>query len=233
MARLKNGLYGPIVGRIGNTVGYIRLGKAIVRQISPTKKHRVKTEKQKAAFDRMRVIMEFLSPINRFVNISFKLVVKDTTWIPQNAAVSQNINTAIKGEYPNLELDYPKILVSKGDLLPAENAMVSHVIASFDNDHATTAIVSIKFQWDVDPGWDYPTKRAEVMMVAYLPDNKKAFFSITGARRSAGEDVLQGVISIKDFGNKVKDRFVETYIAFISDDRESISDSIYTGRIIL
>lgn len=32
---------------------------------------------------------------------------------------------------------------------------------------------------------------------------------------------------------QVKDGFIETYISFISDDRESISDSIYTGRIVL
>lgn len=230
---MKNGPYGPIVGRIGNTVGYIRLGEPIVRIIATPKKNRVKSEKQIAAFDKMRVIMEFVSPINTFVNTSFKLAVRGTTKIPQNAAVSLNINAAVKGEYPNLELDYPKIMVSKGNLLPAQNPVISFNVESPINENAIYTNVSIKFQWDVDPELEYEMNRAEVMLLAYLPDNKSTFFKVTGARRSAGEDTLHGCIAIKNHGNIIKDRFIETYIAFISDDRESISDSIYTGRVVL
>lgn len=229
MARMKNGPYGPVIGKVGNTVGYIRRGEAILRiNGKPSKKP--KTLKQKAAFDRMRVIMELIKPLNAFINSSFKLAVNGSTRIPQNEAVSVNINAALKGEYPNLEVDYPKVVLSKGDLLPAVNPVVTADMPPVT--HHFQAMVTIKFKWDTTD-WDEQNRRAQVMMVAYLPDNKNAFFSVSGARRYEGEDTLQGIIYIADHGSHYKDTCIETYIAFISDDRESISDSIYVGQITL
>ena len=230
---MKHGPYGPIVGKLGNTVGYIRLGEACVRTLTPPNKNKIYTQNQIAAFDKMRVIMEFVSPINTFVLTSFKLAVKGTNKIAQNAAVSLNIKTAVIGEYPNLKLDYSKITVSKGNLLPAQNPVISHVVEPPTDKKVIYSNVSLKFQWDIDPTWDYDMKSDQVMLLAYLPDNKTAFYKLSGARRSEGEDTLKGCIAIKNHGNIIKDRFIETYIAFISDDRESISDSIYTGRIDL
>jgi hypothetical protein len=233
MARMKHGPYGPIVGKLGNTVGYIRLGEACVRTLTPPNKNKIFTQNQIAAFDKMRVLMEFVSSVNSFTNTSFKLAVKGTNKIAQNAAVSLNIKTAIKGVYPNLELDYSKIIVSKGDLDSAQHPVISKIVEAPIDKKALDTNVSIKFQWDIDPTWDNDLKRDQVMLLAYLPDNKTAFYKLSGSRRSEGEDTLQGCIAIKNHGNTIKDRFIETYIAFISDDRESISDSIYTGRIDL
>lgn len=230
---MKHGPYGPIVGKIGNTVTYVRLGEVCVRTLTTKKKNKIFTQKQIAAFDRMRVMMGFVSPINTFVLTSFKLAVKGTNKIAQNAAVSLNISNAVMGEYPNLELDYSKIVVSKGNLLPAQNPVISHTVESTTDKRAIYTNVFLKFHWDIDATLDYDRESDQVMLLAYLPDNKTAFYKVSGARRSEGEDTLKGCIAIKKRGSVIKDRFIETYIAFISDDRESISDSIYMGRIDL
>jgi len=71
------------------------------------------------------------------------------------------------------------------------------------------------------------------MMLAYLPANKRTYLSLSGARRSEGEDMLEIRTVAADRGATKRDDVIETYIAFISDDRQSISDSIYAGRINL
>lgn len=71
------------------------------------------------------------------------------------------------------------------------------------------------------------------MMVAYLPANKGTFYCLSGNRRPAGEDILTDIIVLADKGPTRKDRFIETYISFISDDRELIADSVYVGTIDL
>ncbi|WP_316834831.1 DUF6266 family protein [Pedobacter nutrimenti] len=71
------------------------------------------------------------------------------------------------------------------------------------------------------------------MLVAYLPTNNNAFYTVSSARRSAGEDILEIQPVKKSNSNDEIDQSVEAYIAFISDDREQVSNSIYAGRIEL
>lgn len=224
MARLKYGPYGPIVGKLGNHIGYIRRGEGILRMIGhPSNKP--KSLKQLAAFDRMRVVMEFISPLNSFINVSFKPAILGTTKIQQNAAVSNNIKTSVVGEYPNLEMDYSKAVLSKGNLMPAVNPEVSYTL--------DRSKISITFKWDADSLRNYSDDYDQVMMAAYLPANKNAFFCLSGARRMQGEDVLVGVINRREGDSENRDRFIETYITFVSDDRMQVSDSVYVGRIDL
>lgn len=71
------------------------------------------------------------------------------------------------------------------------------------------------------------------MMLAYLPANNRVYYTLSSARRSMGEDLLEIRTVPVAKGSAKKDDVIETYIAFISDDRRSISDSVYAGRINL
>lgn len=66
------------------------------------------------------ITIEFLKPLTPFLRIGFQTYANKKTAF--NAAMSYNVNNAVKGEHPDLELDFSKILVSRGSLLPAENA---------------------------------------------------------------------------------------------------------------
>lgn len=221
MARLKNGILGPIIGKLANVVGYIRLGQPVLRTLTdlPPKP---RTPAQLAVNLRFKVIMAFISPLTEFINVSFKLDVLGTTRIAQNAAVSYNLKQAIQGTYPDFEMDYSKAIVSKGVLPPAEHPEVE------------LSGTKLTFRWAVDPDLHYSFKRDQVMMVAFLPANNRTYYSLSGARRTEGKDVLEILhIEKKDHGTHKKDLYIETYIAFIADDRESISDSVYAGRITI
>lgn len=222
MARLKNGILGPLIGKLANVVGYERLGQAVVRmEPRKTKKKKPRSDAQKAVNLRFKIVKSFISSLNGFVNVGFRQDVAGTTKIPENGAVSYNFKHAVMGEYPDLSLDYSKVLVCKGKLPGPENAVVE-----LEGD-------ILKFKWDVNPGWSNKLKRDQVMMLAYLPGNDRANYWLSGARRSAGADELEVPIQRQARGAAVKDEFIETYIAFISDDRQSISDSVYVGRVVI
>ena len=62
------------------------------------------------------------------------------------------------------------------------------------------------------------------MMMAYFPELNEAMFVTSGARRSKGEDILE----IKPSRLDAK---METYLAFVGDDRSNVATSVYTGEI--
>lgn len=94
-------------------------------------------------------------------------------------------------------------------------------------------VKQLKFSWEVNPAWNSTRRNDQVMMLAVMPEIKAVNYVTSGARRPAGEDILE-ILPFKLIdGVKTYATFAETYIVFISDDRKSVSNSIYTGRVNL
>lgn len=220
MAKLNYGIFGPLIGKISNTVGYVRKGQALIRiKTKKTKKKLVRTDAQKAVNVRFKMAKEFVSGANEFLNVGYELDVSGTTMIPENGATSYLLQNAFIGEYPDLKLDYSKVLVSRGKLPPP-----LHPTVKLEGD-------ILRFTWEVDPDLGYQFKTDQVMLLAYMPANKNANCLLSGARRNQGAEVLEVDIIRKSSGNVKKDEFIEVYVAFISDDRKRISDSVYVGSV--
>ncbi|TKC09496.1 DUF6266 family protein [Pedobacter frigoris] len=222
MARLKLGPWGGIVGALGNHVGYIRKGIAVLRMKShPTNKKR--TDKQKATTQRFQLIIKFIASMNNFTNVGFDVAARKVSPTAQNLAVSYNTKNAITGEYPNQEIDYPKVRVCEGTLPLATG------IAVTAEDMGET--VKLAFSWQTETDLPAASHRDQIMMLAYLPEIKESVYLDSGARRNEGQDFL--MIS-KNYGAKrypIVVTYAETYIAFVANDRNNISDSLYCGRI--
>lgn len=226
MARLKNGIAGPIVGKLGNHVGYIRLGEPVIRMKSaPTNKKR--TPAQKASTNAFSIVSKFVTPINQFINVSFKNYVAGTTQIPRNPAMSLNLS-AVTGEYPDQHFDYSNAIVAAGGLPMVLNPTVELLLCDFVNKKA-----ELKFSWVPDSNNYGERPRDQVMMLAFFPETGKASYCLSGSRRSEGSDVLPLGWTMKPDGSGFNETHVETYLAFIADDRMQVSDSIYTGRVNL
>ncbi|WP_285008339.1 DUF6266 family protein [Pedobacter faecalis] len=222
MARLKNGPYGFLMGLLGNIVNYVRRGENVARmRPRKTAKRRKKaTGKLADSQARFRMAQKYVSPLKDFVCYSFHPATKGTTKIPQNAATSLFREHAIMGEHPNLWIDYSRVIVSEGNLPEPQNAAVS-----FEDNVLT-------FTWDVEASLSYARKSDQVMVLAYLPDTMRAFFIVGGARRTAGTEQLQ-IDPRMPKPWHTADTVVETYVAFISNDRQRVSDSVYCGQISL
>ena len=213
MARIKNGILGPIEGPVSQVTGYIRLGVPVLRkkrELDPTKP---RSEKQTAANNRFAFAMKFVRPATPFLNVGFSLG-REAGHTAHNMAVSKVLN-AVDGVNPDFHLKYETILVADGTLQEALSPRVEMKTPG-----------TLEFTWEQPERQSYVRGRDQVMLLAYMPEEDAAFYITSGARRSAGQDVLE-VCTGKS------GQVFETYIAFISDDRKKISKSTYTGQVVI
>lgn len=218
MGRVTGGPFGTFIGKVGHVVGYVRLGNPWVRNL-PRKSNKPRTSGQRVVNRKFQMSRKLVSDMKEFVNVSFRIAAVGTGKTAQNVASSWIIKDAVIGEHPNFELDFSKVVISKGNLPLADQLEVEYVYPN------------VNFKWAVDPELGLKRNRDQVMMMAYHPNWERSYSVLSGNRRSVGEDQLS-VRFKADYGEtNPEEDFLETYIAFISDDRTEISDSIYTGRV--
>jgi len=123
------------------------------------------------------------------------------------------MQSGFKGVFPELELDFENLLVADGALEKARNPQVE------------LAGNSLKFTWDFDNLLEFQNGLDQVMLLAYSPETGRSFHILGGARRSSGMEILQVYPELEQ-------ERLETYIAFITEDRKQISRSTYTGSLI-
>ena len=210
MGRLINGLFGGFQGRVGNLVGYTLKGKHVIRMIG--KSNKPLTSARKANWEKMKVVNEILKTSIQAIRAGFRLAVVGTDKNEYNEAVSYNKKNALQGTYPNISLDYTKVLMSMGSLPVAANPSISQ------NGREIT------FNWEISasPASEYHTDRA--MLVIYFPDIKETCCSLIGSKRVEGKDIL--VISHEHVNERM-----EAYISFMKDDGKKISNSAYAGAL--
>jgi len=209
MGSLNNGPFGHLTGRVGNLVGYTLNGKNVVRQVGQITKP--PSEPKLANYQKMAVVNAFLKPILPVINLGFALEVQGTVRNQHNEAVSYNKKNALQGEYPNIEMDYSKVLISKGNLPPAL-APATNILSD-----------GIEFTWEVPPGMCYSDLDNRAMLLLYYPQNQTAIARLSAARRSELRDFI--ALTPADLAQQV-----HAYIAFVADDRMNVSDSRYSAQ---
>ncbi|WP_276091516.1 DUF6266 family protein [Pedobacter sp. JY14-1] len=213
MGKFSFGPYGSFSGKLGNIVSYLWRG-INVNRIRPRKSSKKATEPQLASRKKFSMAQKFVAPLKDYVSVAFHPETRGQARIPQNAASKLFRQHAIYGEYPDFQVDWSKVMMSKGRLsVPADTSV------SLQGNVLT-------FNWKSDLGNRRQSKTDQVMMVAYFPDTLSAEFDVCGAMRYTGTDTLE--IWPQD-----KDRVAETYLAFISYDRQEVSDSVYCGQVVL
>ncbi|MES2454998.1 MAG: DUF6266 family protein [Bacteroidota bacterium] len=211
MAILKNGLFGSISGKLGNTVTYDLKGKTVVRIIGK-KSTKPPTVAQLANWQGMAVVNKFLKQVKLFIDVGFNVVAMAEQMYPQNKAVSVIKGMALTGVYPNIELDFSKVLLSTGDLPGLLNVA------------AVPESNGIRFTWDPQEWIGWPYANDQVMLMAFMPDTGSANFVLSGAPRRMGYDFLE-------FPPALLTERMELYISVVSDNRKRSSVSQYLGRI--
>lgn len=211
MATFKNGFFGKKTGKIGNLVFYERMGKEVVRIIGKSLKP--PTEAQLACRQAISVTSGMLKPALAFLNIGFGPEGHKQQKLAYNLAMSYNRLNALKGTYPNMEVDYAQVLFAQGDLLEPQNATVSLAAGGLD------------FTWLTYPEMPWPTLTDQVMLLAFFPLKGRCVYSVFWEKRITGTARL-------DLSAPLVTEYMETYIAFISADRKKVSNTVYTGSFI-
>lgn len=208
MGIASNGPHGNHRGRIGNIVYYVLNGKNVAREIGKTTKP--PTQAQLKVRSEIKLVSQFLKPLGEFINVGFGIEQLGTDKNAFNLAMACNRPHAIKGSYPNLEIAYDKVQISKG-LLKAVKKL-----------HVEESPLGLRFNWDTNPQMAWQESTDQAMVLVYFPDQKKVFYTLFGNSR------LSGTME-QEIPANLKGKYMESYISFISANRRQVSDSIYAG----
>lgn len=209
MAKFNKGILGGFSGTVGTVIGGQWKGMDIMRS-RPSKRKGAQSLKQIAQQAKFTLMMKFVHPINALLSKTFGNFQEEKTAF--NAAFSYNLKEAIGGVYPNFNIDYNKVLISRGSLLNGSNPTAT----AASNSH-------IDFAWGDNSTFGNAKPTDKAIVVLHCPDLKSTIYLIGAAVRSG----LSLNVNAAGFKNHV----VQSWLAFISDDESEASSSIYTGQV--
>lgn len=114
MGTFKKGILGGFRGKVGSVVGARWRGKYVMRSVPEHDENRVPTEAQRKVRERFGLVARFLNPIKPIVGKYFGKKQKDKS--PFNLATSYHIKEAVLEVGDDFVMDYPMVVISKGNL---------------------------------------------------------------------------------------------------------------------
>jgi hypothetical protein len=209
MAILSNSAFGHPNGKIGGMVYYMLKGQAVCRMIGEQGKPSIK---QLANYQAMQVTMSLVKPMKEFIRNSFELESRGTVKNAHNLAVSYNKKQALQGEYPNISVDYSKVVLSYGELSGARDFSISKT--------ETGLIVN----WNPESHAGGHDGDDILMIQLCYPLRKRGQSLLNASRRDSGQVFIP--VSVLHIHEPI-----EAYACFKSADGKQISNSIYLGNI--
>ena len=205
MARAEKGFFGGVYGKLGNVVFYRRNGKVFARS-KPKNKKRAPSRAQMRQRIRFQKVSRFAHTLRPIVACTFRKNHRGR--IGTNIVISKVFEDALVGEYPDLEIDYSKVVISNGTLGRGRA------------EDAIRVAGHIEFRW-----WEVEEHpNAHVVLVAYFPKVNQSIYTIGTAVRAAGTARLEIPPSLQS-GD------AETWIGFVTPNLADASMSEYTGRV--
>ncbi|HEY1010027.1 MAG TPA: DUF6266 family protein [Daejeonella sp.] len=203
MAVLINGINGPFRGKAGSVVGYVDRYGQGIIRGLP-RISKARTQKQLDNQKRMKVAQQWLKPILPAVRIGFKNYSRKQHGF--GSALSYLKLNAIREDFT---VDPSRVLISWGDLPIPASPGVTQIEPGI-----------LEFTWEpVENNNDH------VMVVAHSDDLNFSYADLCGATRRVGKQTLK----CTTFGGHEAD----LYIAFITEERDRCSNSVYLGRMLI
>lgn len=204
MAIIKKGILGGFKGKAGTIVGYELNGQDVIRGLG---KGRTKpfTKGELGNQKKFKITQLWLQPLLVFLRVGFQDY--QPTYQGFVAAKSYNSKNAIVGTPSTYKVDPSLARVSYGNM-----DMVTSANAICDDQR------NIVFTWE-GGNYEYDDR---AMFLAYDIKNQYAVYETAGVRRSAKTGILK-------LPSKFQDADVHVYLAFVSEDRKTRSNSKYLG----
>lgn len=211
MARVIDGVNGKVSGKVGNVVYYNYNGGTYVRSLpAQSSRKRPPTPKQAKQRGRFSVVQNWLKPILPLIRVGFNEYAPRQT--SHNSAMSYNLEHVVVENGDVFEINPEAFAFSQGLLPEAEQ---SSMVQEGD---------LVRFHWQIN--YEYPSenKLDRTILLLYRPGSDCSCFRIYGSERWQ----LMDSLSIKEF--KPAD-IIHGYIAFISSERQEVSNSVYLGML--
>ncbi len=206
MARLVNGINGPIIGKVGTVTGSHRNGKGYIK--ANNIRRAKQTPNELIAKERFATAHHFLKPLLDYVREGFRHQPKKG----YNGAKSYTLLNAMEGEPMNSHVNPALVKVSLGNLPLSKDFTVR-----YEDGH-------LLFTWNTEqPEGGSPYD--QLMPLAYCRDKERGRvrYRTTSALRKSGTDSIEV--------GPTKGLVFEIYVAFTAADRSQNSDSLYLGTV--
>jgi len=208
MAIYSNGILGEFSGKVGTVVGSSWKGIPVIRKI-PVRKQTEYSDLQKQQWARFRLMTGFLRPLTDLLNQTFKNSVTGMTCY--NKAFSENIQ-AITGDYPEISIDYPRIVLSKGRLPLGEPPTIS-----------SPEDGKLLLSWKTGDGINWQLTSGAAFIAAYNEELGRWIIGQSIISESQSSCMLDV--------SPIKGKSAQTYIGFISRGYKKVSESRYMGLV--
>ncbi|MEJ7780795.1 MAG: DUF6266 family protein [Daejeonella sp.] len=211
MGKFIKGVLGGFSGKVGTVIGSSWNGIDYMRSL-PRPSSKAPTDLQLIQRAKFGFANGFLGPVGSLINLGFRSqAVKKTGF---NMAIAHVIAEALTGTYPDFDIDYTKVLFSKGPLEVVWNTVATSSEAG-----------EITLAWQDNTGIGTAKATDKVVILIYNPSKSKFVYSIeNGAARSAATTTLA-----------VPDAFsgdtVQIWIATMTPDKATFSTSMHAGTI--
>ncbi len=213
MARIPSGILGALQGSVGPVTGYMRLGKPILRSKSSSRQVK-QTPARKQQQEKLKAALPFVKAFTGtgFFKQSFPDYGQGRTGY--NLALSHALNFAVVKSGTQVQLSWPLVMVSRGNLPKAEGA-----VASLGSNGR------IIFNWADNSGTGRAMSNDRVILAAYSPQMELVICSLdAGTRADKQSELLMA---------QMENGAVATWIGFVNHEGTDASDSVYTGTIQL
>ena len=219
MGIFKQGPFGPFLGKVGNLVGSTWRGINYLR-IMPASVHNPNTPAQVTQRTKFGLVVQFLRPLLGFIKMGYKGYAVDMS--AYNAAISYQIKHAVLGDYPDQEISFDAVMVSRGNLRGVPEATAAA---------AGSSVVEVTFEDNSDLGDASADDKA--IVVVYNPDKADVAWTLDAGTRS---DALAEITLPASYVGDT----VHVYLAFgsiadlvYSGTKDTISDSVYAGEVVV
>jgi hypothetical protein len=206
MGQIKKGILGGFSGKVGTVVGANWKSISYMRSL-PQKVKNPRTEAQVKHRAKFTFAVKTLKPFAQILNVGWKLSAKKNQK-PINVAMAYTLANAIKGEFPNYEIDTAKFQISRGLLRPPLRAIYMG---------KNPALRSI--QWDDNSGLGNAKATDQALIAIYNHDRNEVITHI-GTARSMRSYMITFP---KNWDNS---HLVDVFIGFMSEDGKEISNSV-------
>jgi len=170
MGKMFSGILGGFTGTVGTVIGSgNRKGDDLIR-VKSKRPRTSNTEGQANQRTKFGLVTGFMQPLNFLFKSSFKIQAGDTM-TPYNYACQYALKNAIRGEAPDFELDYSKIIVSQG-FLSRETTAAAELVDG-----------KVNFHWDDNSGSGKCTSTDKAVLLVYNADQSEVSYSIGAVTR--------------------------------------------------
>lgn len=210
MGILKSGILGPVYNKTGNTVSRMHKNVNVV-----TVKYKINnkpaTSAQLEVQEKLGMLSSFLSKIDELIALGFKHYAKGKD--PLNVAYAYNYADAFLKDEAGLKLNYPKIIYSRGYIVPPESPTVLALPGQ------------IEFNWLPQRQSKYCLHTDLATVLVYNP-KKEEFITLVGVT----DRYAQGYLL--DIPTTYSGNTVHCYMSFTSKEDQLQGNSMYLGELV-